>query len=361
VILTSNASADFKGAFLNASYDGYLRAGYQKQTNSEISVGGKLHFETAPINSVSFGSSFYTTQGIGKKYNDGVSFFDSNRDSYSILGEAYLKANIKNTLVKIGRQEFSSPYADIDDIGMIPNTFEALTIVNQDLKGVDIVFSHLQRFSGVDANLPEKFNKLNNDNGMQVIGVRYEGKEDLSVRGWYYQALKMVKLSYLEADYEKDFGLFGVGIGGQYTNQDYENGNEVDVFGVNLRAILPMSGLNFFASYNSVNSKNGQVAENFFGGGPFFTNCEHITLAEIGADARAYRYGVDYDMDGLTFMLSYLIAKGDNEESLNEIDIMASYALDADLSFDIIYSDTRDKVDGSNSFKNTRVFVNYNF
>ncbi len=366
-ILSSNVSASFKDAFSNASYDGYLRAGYQKQINSEVSLGGKLHFETASINSVSFGSSFYTTQGIGKKYNNsGVSFFSSNKTSYSILGEAYLRAKIKNTLLKIGRQKFNSPYANTDDIGMIPNTFEALTFENQNFENITIVLSQLQKFSGVDASRPEKFNIINHNNGMKVVGIKYNNKKDLLFEGWYYHALNMVRLSYLEIDYKKELNLFNLTVGGQYTNQDYENSNKATIFGVSFETSFSKIGLNFSASFNKVNSKNGQVAENFFGGGPFYINCEHITLAEVGTDARAYRYSTEingnrYGADNLTLIFSYLVAKGKDKKSLNEIDIITNYILDADLSFKLIYSDIRDKLSHTNSFKNMRFFINYNF
>ena len=347
--------------YADVSYDGYIRAGVQAQDDSEMAIGGKLHMEADIADCVSFGSSFYTTQGVDKKYNDGVSFFSSDRDSYSILGEAYLQAEIQNTLVKVGRQELDTPYADTDDIGMIPNTFEALTVVNSSFIDTTIVFAHLQKMSGVDAKIPEKFNKINDSDGVQALGMTYEGVEDVTFQGWFYNASDVVKLTYLEADWAGSLGRFGVGVAGQYTIQDYDNGNEVSVYGINLSLGLEEHGLTFHTAYNKSDSTNGQVAENFFGGGPFFINCEHLTMADLGADADAYHVGLEvdggsYGVDGFGMGFSYL-----EGENLEEIDIVASYAMNDQLSFDLIYSDMTDNAEDSESFTNTRVFVNYRF
>ncbi len=361
-LLTASLYAEgLEEAFKNATYDGNLRVGFQHQDEGELSIGGKLHMQTAPVNGISFGTSFYTTQGVDEKHNDGVAFFSADKHSYSILGEAYLQAEIQNTLIKVGRQELDTPYADTDDIGMIPNTFEALIVVNNDIQDTTIVLAHLQKMSGVDAEIPEKFNKLNDSDGVQTVGITYEGVEDLIFQGWFYNASDFVKLTYLEADWIGSLGGFGVGVAGQYTIQDYDNGNEVSVYGVNLTLGLEEQGLTFYTAYNKADSTNGQVAENFFGGGPFFINCEHITMADIGGDSDAYRVGLEvdganYGFDGLGMGLSYF-----EGEDLEEIDIVASYAVSEQLSFDLIYGDATDNADGSESFTNTRIFINYRF
>ncbi len=366
VLTTSLYAQSLEGAFKNVTTDGYIRAGLQHQDEGEMSIGGKLHMQTAPIAGISFGTSFYTTNGINEKHNDGVAFFSSDQNSYSILGEAYLQADIKNTLLKVGRQELDTPYADTDDIGMIPNTFEALSIVNSDLTNTTIVLAHLQKMSGVDADIAEKFTKINDSDGVQALGITYEGFEDVTLQGWFYNASDFAKLTYLEADYASSLGQFNLGVAGQYTIQDYDNGNEVSVYGVNFSLGLQGSGITLQSAYNKADSTNGQVAENFFGGGPFFISCEHLTMAEAGENGEAYRVGLEidaekYGVDGLGFTLSYLGAEGDDGADLNEIDLMASYAVNEQLSLDLIYSDMHDHANDSQSYTNTRLFVNYMF
>jgi hypothetical protein len=343
-----------------ASYDGYLRAGFQHQDDSEFAVGGKLHFETNPINCVSFGTSFYTTQGIDKKYNSGVTFFSSSKHSYSILGEAYIKAMIQNTEIKLGRQEIDTPYADTDDIGMVPNSFEALTFSNSSFKDTTIFAGYLKKMSGVDAQIPEKFNSIGD---VYTVGMIYEAFDGLTLSSWYYDASDLAKMSYVEAGYEKKFTNLNIGFDFQYTNQEFDNGNTVDVYGVSLA--VEKSGVVASIAYDKANSNDGQAADNFFGGGPFFINCEHDTMSEVGANGEGIRYGLEFDIseygvDGLGIFLSYLQADGETSD-IEEIDVVASYEVNDKLSFDFIYSDATDNLDSSESFKNSRVFVNYSF
>jgi hypothetical protein len=343
-----------------AVYDGYLRAGFQHQDKSEFAVGGKLHFETNPINCVNFGASFYTTQGVDKKYNSGVGFFSSSKHSYSILGEAYIKAMIQNTEIKLGRQEIDTPYADTDDIGMVPNTFEALTFSNSSLKDTTIFAGYLKKMSGVDAQIPEKFTSIGD---VYSVGVSYEGFEDVALSAWYYDVDRLAKMSYLEASIEKKFADLNFDFDFQYTNQEFKSAGEVDVYGASFG--IGKNGITLSVAYDKADSTDGQAADNFFGGGPFFINCEHDTMAEVGANGEGIRYGLEFDISeygvsGLGVGMSYLDAKGD-ESDINEVDFVVNYEVDDNLRLDLIYSDATDNLDSSESFKNTRVFVNYSF
>jgi len=342
------------------NFDGYLRAGYQYQDESELAVGGKLHVESQPANSLSFGASFYTTQGIDQKYNDGISFFSSDKHSYSILGEAYIKAELSNTTFKIGRQELDTPYADTDDIGMIPNTFEAVTFSNSSLKDTTISVFYLTKMSGVDSDKPEKFNSIGD---VYSLGVTYEGFEDSRLSAWYYDAVELVRISYIETGIKKKFANLNFDFDFQYSNQDFVQAGEVDIYGVSFG--IERKGIILNIAYDKADSTDKQVAENFFGGGPFFVNCEHDTVSEMGANGKAFRIGMEFDVSkygvsGLGVGISYLDAKGDDSD-INEVDFVANYEVSDDLTFDFIYSDATDNLDSSESFKNTRFFANYRF
>lgn len=343
-----------------AVYDGYIRAGYQKQDEGEFAVGGKLHLETNPINYMSFGASFYTTQGIDKKYNDGVSFFSSDKHSYSILGEAYLKAMVLNTDIKVGRQEIDTPYLDTDDIGMIPNTYEGVTLSNNSFVDTTIFASYVKKMAGVDADKPQKFNSIGN---VYSVGLSYEGFEDVVLSSWYYDANDLAKIFYLESGVEKKFDNFQIDFDLQYTNQSFNDAGKVDVYGTNLA--VTNSGITASVAYNIVDSSKNQRADNFFGGGPFFINCEHDTIAEIGVNGKGIRYGIDVDggefgLNGFVFGAGYLEASGDDAD-IEELDLVATFEVKDKLTFDFIYSDATDNLNDSNSFTNTRLFVNYKF
>lgn len=369
----AEATVEEKAFSFIKTVNGYIRVGYQNTDISgdtdytDTALGGKLHIETVSWNGISAGASFYTTNSVGKDEGylsgAGMAFFDGSGNSYSILGEAYLQGEWGNTTLKAGRQEIDTPFADTDDIGMVPNSFEAVTLVNTDIKETTILLAQVQRMAGVDAEVPGEFKKLNGDDGVQVFGATYEGIEGLSLSGWYYHANDLIKVPYLEATYEADLGEVSLGLGAQYAYMDWEGDSAAKVFGATLSAGFSPAGLTLGAAYNK--SSDGP-ADDLFGGGPFFTSSEHLTLPVAGSDGEAVMYTAEWDagtigVDGLTLGAGYLTLESDTGLESSELDLVASYAFNDALTLDIFYSDIDDKIESGDELTNLRVFLNYAF
>ena len=303
--------------------------------NSTLALGGSLGVETAPIQGLSVGATFYTTNALFGKDNEAM-FLNSTNDSYSIVGEAFIKAQLGKTTIKAGRQIVDTPYADSDDIGMVPNTFEGYSLVNQDIADTTVILASLDKWSGVDTDQAEKFNEMQNSGDAVLAGgVIYEGVENTTLQAWHYK-LDNTNLTYLEAGYETE----QFSVAGQYSDQDNSN----TVFG--LSAGANFGDLTLTTAYNKV---DGEVI-NGFGGGPFFTSSEDHTVAEV-ADQEAWLLGAEYAYKQFTGGVTHVnFDKGENET-----DYLLSYAMNDNFTVDVIYSDMYD--DG----KITRVFANYNF
>jgi len=303
--------------------------------STTYALGGSVGVETKPIQGFSIGATFYTTNALFGKDNEGM-FLNSNNDSYSIVGEAFIKAQLGKTTIKAGRQIVDTPYADSDDIGMIPNTFEGYTLVNQNIADTTIILASLDKWSGVDTEQPERFNEMQGS-GDEVLagGVIYEGVENTTLQAWQYK-LENRNLTYLQAGYETEqFNLAG-----QYSNQDNSN----TIFGVS--AGVNIGDLALSTAYNRV---DGEVI-NGFGGGPFFTSAEDHTVAEV-TDQEAWLLGAEYSYGQFTGGVTHVnFDKGENET-----DYILSYAMNDNFAVDVIYSDMY------NDGKMTRVFANYNF
>ena len=226
-------------ALLNSTFEGNIRLGYQKQhpqsddklNTDEYGLGLNLHFETAPYHGIQVGARLFTTYGNGEEGFEGVPFFDENNDNYAILGEAYIKGTFSHTVFILGRQNLDTPFADGDDLGMVPNTFEAYTLINKDLKDTTIFLSQVQSWSGVDSDAPSTFTELNGNKGMQVIGVTYEGWDNTTFSGWFYNLSNTVKVSYFQADYEAQTDKYTYGGILQYACQDYEDSESSTIYG----------------------------------------------------------------------------------------------------------------------------------
>jgi len=58
-----------------------------------------------------------------------------------------------NLLLKIGRQELDTPFADSDDIAMIPNSFEAAIFTSNYLANSSIFLGYIKRWAASAINL----------------------------------------------------------------------------------------------------------------------------------------------------------------------------------------------------------------
>ena len=340
-IIGLEASA-LSDAFSKAETNGQLRFGAiqiedeRRENSSTLALGGNLGVKTAPLAGVSLGATFYTSNALFGKDNEGI-FLDSNNDSYSIIGEAYIQANLGKSSLKIGRQIVDTPYADSDDVGMVPNTFEGITLINQDVAHTTIVLASLDKWSGVDSPTPEKFNKMQNSgDAVLMAGVIYDCIIDTTLQAWHYK-LKSADFNYFEANYENEqFNLSA-----QYTTQDKEN----SAFG--LQGGVNIDNLTLTTAYNKVSG----IVSNGFGGGPFFTSAEDHTIEIDELDQEGILLSAEYTMDKLTLALIH--ANFDKGE--NDTDYIASYTINENHSLNLIYSDMYD--DGNM----LRFFSNYNF
>jgi len=345
---------------------GYIRFGYQHddKSNTDLALGGKLHIETKAWNGISAGASFYTTNTLGQHDGAGYPFFDGNNHSYSILGEAYLLGQWGDTTLKMGRQEIDTPFADTDDIGMIPDTYEAAVLINKDIADTTIILAQLQKGAGVDFDKPSKFTKINDSNNVQTLGVIYEGIEGLAISGWYYNLkdFEINSIVYADVNYEGESNGFSYAVGAQYASQNYSTSGADAALVYGVSASAGYAGITLGTAYNK---SNDNAASNGFGGGPFFTSSNFMTLAEAGADGEALLLSIEWDasdagLDGLTLSVGKLTLTDASGTDTDELDVGVSYAFNDNLSIDAFYSDIDDKIN-TDTFKNTRIFANYTF
>lgn len=344
-VMSVSAIADDVGFF------GQVRLGYShtKESTNEVvdtlAAGGKMGYKTRSYRGISVAGTFYTTHQLGSIDDDGL-LLSSTKDDYSILGEAYLNAQWGKTSIKVGRQEVDTPFADTDDVGMIPNTFEGLVITNTNIPQTTLVGAHLDRWAGVDADRAEVFNDMNRDKGVDTVGITYEPSGHWNAQAWYYHLKdnNLSSIAYLELGLSP---LKSLDLGLQYAVQNHAIGINGRVWGASAKyGIGPFT---LSAAHNKVTS--GKVV-NGFGGGPFFTSSENLTIeSDAFNEQKATAVGIEYAVNKLSLGARHVaFSKGEDE-----LDLTASYTWTDKLSSNLIVSDMGE--DGQNS----RVFLNYNF
>lgn len=328
-------------AFIKSEVSGQVRLGAVQSKNSTgdkestVALGGRLGIKTNPVAGISAAATFYTTNAILGHSDNGM-FLNSKNGGYSIVGEAYIQAEMGKTSLKVGRQVVDTPYADSDDIGMIPNTFEGVTLINQDIPDTTVILAVLSRWSGVDTEIPEKFNEMQaSGDAVYVGGLIYEGIENTTLQAWQYK-LDDTDFNYVEAGYETE----SYSVATQYIDQGHNN----TAFGFS--GAVNVGNLAVNAAYNKAHG----TVNNGFGGGPFFTSSEEHTVAEV-VDQEAVLVGAEYRINDVTLAVTHV----NFEKGENETDYVVSYSANEKLSFDVIHADMHG--DG----KLIRVFANYDF
>ena len=357
MIMTINIVAD---EWLN----GNVRLGYQNHqiksaSSDELALGVMLHAQKPLFDGVEVGGSLWSSLGKGEPQSEGIAFFDENHQSYAILGEAYLKVTLGNSLLTLGRQSFDTPFADSDDIGMVQNSFEAVTLVNTDIPQTTVFLSHVQKWAGVDSPTQKSFGNLNEDKGMDIVGIAYAGIPNLTIESWFYHLSEVVNLYYLESSYQTQSERFEYEVKLQYAYQDYTNGEYSAIVGGVVSLGLKESGVKGSIAYNRV---KGISADNFFGGGPFFTNAQHNTLREAGANGNIILYTLEYNGENIGMeewsITTNIDAHHGNAYRAREYDVSVVYQYDEKSSLSLIYSHIEDR---ETSFQNLRLFANYAF
>ena len=143
-------SGQIRAFYIDREYQG--SSGASTHRNS-LALGGHLKFETAAYNGLSLGSAFYTTNDIGSGIGYGTgakqdpSLLGTGKDSFSIIGEAYVNYDMlqlgTKTVLKLGYQRYDTPMIGSDDARMLPNTFKVYKLVNKDFADLELQLAHV--------------------------------------------------------------------------------------------------------------------------------------------------------------------------------------------------------------------------
>lgn len=351
------------------TYGGDIRLGAQYHDTkihqgTDFAMGGNLHLDAKLSDTFSVGTTFYTSQVLlGRDDAQGVPFFTSDGSSFSLLSVAYIQARFLETKLIVGRQILDTPFADSDDIGMVPNSFEAYTLINTSLPDSTLTYSYLRRMAGVDADVVERFSEINGDTGAHLLGYTYEGIEDISLSAWFYALPHFANLYYAEGTYEGSHVDLIYRLSTQVALQEFKESKSAKIWGVCGDFGYKNMPLSLHLAYDTA---RGGAAINGFGGGPFFANDEHMTLADVGADGDIMVYGLEWDasqslFEGLGIGLFGARLHDGKEHSGDEFDIVATYGYHDTLDFELIYSTLDVREISGDKFDNLRLFANYSF
>lgn len=376
-------ATSIKDAFVQGQVEGQIRLGYVDQQNDAdgvpntyaTSLGGQLKFETAKFYNISIAASAFVSEKINDLSGNGDKlnrdFFGDDGNSFAYMGEAYINYAYKNFDLRVGRQKIDTPLNDRDDIRMLPNTFEAVMAGYGGIEDTVLVAGYIQRWAGYDSGGEiSKFKDIGfGTNGVYLAGIMNESIQDTALQAWYYDIDKTAGVTYIDAVYAKEYdSAISAEAAVQYGNYNEKSLSDIegDIYGAALA--LGYSGISIFGAFNETESSDGKSILLGFGGGPYFTSMEEMTVDRIN-DASAYVLGTEIDfsklIDGLS--LTYVYGKFDGDAGATKIienDIILAYAFDESADIEISYATLEDKVNvGADDTGYDRFLVraNYNF
>lgn len=266
-------------------------------------LGGYFGYETAPLFNTSIGATLYTSQPFGHNPDDrrglgGLYEKDGEQESYSVFGEAYIKFEHDDHLIKVGRQEMPDyRFVSLSDIRMTPLTHEGIIYENTLFNHLKINFAYITKMKERNA---EKFIDMakaarlkESSNGKDIIRGNYDSSnyinnayagskkemtmaglvyntDSFTVEGWDYYIDDFVNTVYLYGQYNltpqnSDIAL---SLSAQYAYQsdvgDHIAGN-IDTWFYGLKFQAMVDRTTFFIGYNEVDYN-----ENSYDGGSIF-------------------------------------------------------------------------------------------
>jgi len=327
VFSNGKVSGQIRAFYIDRDYDGG-----KTDHRSALAVGGHLKYETASYYGFSLGTAFYTTNGFGigadNLPNDSLdpTLFGENEEGYTILGEAYLKYQYKNTMFKAGRQRLDTPMAGSDDARMLPNLFEAYLLTNSDLKDTTLIAAHVTKFAaGTFANAYSggalgitsgysltdadtgKFTNMGEyaigkkTDGVSVVAIKYSGVKNLTLQAWDYYAHDIMNIIYLQGDYTRPIGSVKMSASLQYIHESDTGDSLAGDFDSNyIGAKVGAKVGNFggYLAYSTTGSdSNNQLGSSIatpWGGMPAFTQ-GMVTRHQFFADTDAWKVAGNYN------------------------------------------------------------------
>jgi hypothetical protein len=173
------------------------------------------------------------------------------------LGEAFLELRQDSVSFKLGRQEMNTPWLNLHDVRMTPQSFDAITATWNYGDDTDIYLCHVERMKYKTDTYAKSMSKtagFSGDKGVSCLGL--ERKGTLGLQFWGYRAHDMWDDLYLRMDYApKDDNRY---INVRYLNRD-STGNRIagnqDTWHAGITSGITLGDIDLYAAYSRNGSK----------------------------------------------------------------------------------------------------------
>lgn len=362
---TSDAGSDSLFAKDNSYADTALRVGVTGDLLKGVSFGvtgyaiSTLGLENNLVSGV--WTSAHGVTGNGSDFLTGAQVDDT-----MWIGEAWMATTLGKTTAKIGRMELDTPLAFSEKWNIVPNTFEAAVLINQDLPDTTLVGAWVGKgngqvaVQGVGSNA--KFNTFA-ENGAYAAGLVNNSFKPLTFQAWYYNVADVATAYWLQADVNCQL-IPGVKLGAQYAEINPDAAGAKDSEAYALKVGYATDKLNLAIAYSDVDKDGVVPMQNVASGSQSKLYTEAWwNYGYVGApDAETVTLTGEYDA-GMAKLGAYYtdVDGGDNATDMTEFTVTASKSfgpLDATLAY---VSTEADNQNGGDQYNTLQAYLTLNF
>ncbi|MEW5831240.1 MAG: OprD family outer membrane porin [Campylobacterota bacterium] len=355
------------------------------QANSYADTALRLSVTADLTKNVSMGATAYAISTLGLENNLVANTWtgghDASVEDNSWMGELWLAGTMGKTTLKVGRMELDTPMAFSEKWSIVPNTFDAAVVINQDIPDTTLVGAWVGKSNGADAlhtgnadadrdGLLVNAGKFTTfmKQGAYAAGFVNNSFKPLVAQAWYYDIGMVADAYWLQADIDCQL-VKGVKIGAQYANIDpKENGvlgsgaETSSAYAFKL-AYQGIEGLNVSAAYSKADEKGAIQIQNVATGRDASTSANSgqsklyteawWNYGYVGSkDAEALNLTAEYDMKDIAkFGVYYTTVSNDIAASTHEMDEVAVTATKSFGALDTTLAYISTNADDANSGK----------
>ena len=354
----------------NGKFTAALRAFYFDRSFDEdntgtpnataLTAGGIIKYESAAYYGFKFGLAHYSSTRLGNTFTreegSGTSILGRDGEDLAFLGEAYLQYDIGNTMLKVGRQQLSTPLIQNHDLRILPSVYEAAIIRNKDIPDTMIEVGFVDRYTGFTSKENAFLDKKTGEDGLAYISLSNKSISGLSLRAQYIDALTDTNArqsyTYADAKYTLPFGT-NTYIKAQFGMNEYLEGEDSTLVGAKIGTTLGMFSI--AALYDKVSDNAFQAFES----GPMYSDWQQ----GYGPYEASTAFGgqvIFKPMTGLSLKVGYVDVQSDTNllvDDFTELNIDAKYTINDWSKVRVRYSQ-KDQSDESEALRHDGIDAN---
>jgi len=331
-------TANLRAFYFNRSFD---EDKTDKDNAVALTAGGIIKYQSGDINGLKFGLAHYSSTRLGSTFSrsegSGTSILGRSGEDLAFLGEAYLQYDLDKTMLKVGRQQLSTPLMQNHDLRILPSVYEAAILRNKSIQDTMVEVGYVDRYTGFTSKENAFLDKKTGKDGLAYVSVANKSIENLSLRGQYIKALTddagRETYSYLDAKYALPVGK-NTYIKAQYGGNTYTEGDDSTLIGSKVGTTVGQ--FDVAVLYDKISDNQFQAFES----GPMYSDWQQ-GYGPYEASTAVGGQIVYKPMSGVSLKLGYVDVASDTDllvDDFTEMNIDAKYTINSYSKIRVRYS-----------------------